>query len=366
MNNHSVAKTRTWYPPMVKGLATSACALVMLAACDSSAAVPPASETPSISSADTPAASLRVHADLLLAEHVFVIAKLAAAAGAGRQDEFHSYAGLLAANGGDIEALLRTAIGETAGARFGAAWAEQNNSLVDYVVAAVTQDESAGGSALSSLTGTAVPDIAAALESGFTISSAEATKLAGDHVTLLKTVVDDVASANYAGLYADIVSARTQAVTFGDTVALQVARQFSDRFPGDATTKAAVFRTNLNALLQQQGYLLTMATDGTDANASAAETTLDSSATQLAALYGGDDWLSKTALVTSYAKSGDASTRASVIAASPAGLTAAWTALLQVVDDQRSKEFTAVAADDRAMAAAFATAADQVSLSSPS
>jgi len=70
-----------------------------------------------------------------------VIAKLAVAATAGRKDEFHSYAGALAANGGDITTLMRSALGETVGNQFGQAWSAGNNYFVDYLVAAVTHDK---------------------------------------------------------------------------------------------------------------------------------------------------------------------------------------------------------------------------------
>jgi len=355
---------------MLKVLAAAGCVLV-LTACDSSVAVPAASQTPASSSAESPAATLRVHLDVLLGEHVFAIAKLAIAATSGRQDEFHSYASLLAAGGADIDALFRTAIGETAGGRLGDAWAEQNNYLVDYLVAAATHDDQASAAAASNLTGTYVPQAAAVLASSLSLSSDAATRLAADHVALLKTVIDDAVAASFSQLFADIAAARVQAVSFGDAIALQVSHLFADRFPGDPSATAAARRVNLNSLLQQQGYLMTAATDATiagdEAQAAAASASLGTYADQLAALYGGALWRNEIPLVTGYAKSGDGSSRQSVLGAALPELLDAYGALLKVVDDQRGKQLANVATDDRAMANQFAVAADAVSTSpSPS
>jgi hypothetical protein len=307
-----------------------------------------------------------VHLDNLLDEHVFIVAKLAVAANAGRHDEFRSYAGLLAAAGGEVETLFRSAVGETAGAQFGDAWTEQNNYLVDYLVASSTHDAKASADAMSKLTDAYVPHAATVLASSLSLSSDAATRFATDHVTLLKAIIDDAASASYPQMYAAIAGAGTQAVAFGDAVAIQVARQFSDRFPGDPNTEDAGRRVNLNWLMHQQGYLMTMATDATvsaaDAEAMAATASLASNANPLGTVYGGTLWLNETELVTAYAKSGDASLRQSVIGAAPPGLSDALTALLRVVDDQRGKQFASVAIDDHAMATALATAADEASL----
>ena len=350
---------------MRRVLAAGGCALV-LAACGSSIGVDVGSPSPSDSSAESPAASLRVHMDLLLGEHVFVVAKLAVAAAAGRSDEYRSYAGVLAQNGGDVEALFRTALGQSAGGQFGEAWAEQNNELVDYVVAAVTHDDAGASVAMGKLTAT-VPDLVAALGSGLTISKEQSTQLAGDYVTALIAIVDDAATANYARLYVSITGARKQGDAFGGALALEVAHQFPDRFPGDLTTKAATFRDSLNSLMQQQGYLMTMATSATvtraDAGAAAAAAALQPASNELAILYGGDVWLNEAELTTTYAKSGDPSARQSVLGAAPPNLNQAFTALLQVVDDQRNKSYTNLAGDDRAMATALAGAADEISFS---
>jgi hypothetical protein len=346
---------------MVKVLAAGCCVLA-LSACDPLAAVSTRTPSPTGSAAESPAATLRVHLDLLLGEHLFAVAKLAVAATAGRQDEYHSYAGMLAANGGDIDALFRTALGETTGGRFGQAWTEQNNFVVDYLVASVTHDPDASITAALNLNSTYVALAASVLVSGLSIPADAANRLVSGHAAALKAIVDDTVGGDFAQLYVDMGLARLQAMTFGDTVAHEVAHEFADRYPGDPLASPSTQRTTLNSLMQQQGYLMTMASDamvaGVDAQASAAATTLTTNADQLAAMYGGTVWKNEVPLLGSYARSGDPSVRQSVLGAATADLTPALTALLQVVDDQRSKQFGNVATDDRAMALQLSLVAD--------
>lgn len=306
-----------------------------------------------------------MHLDLLLGEHVFAVAKLADAAAAGREDEFHAYAAMLAGNGGDLEALFRAALGETSGGQLGSAWTEQNNDLVDYIVAAATHDQAAADAAMAKLTGQYVAHAATVLSSGVGLSAETASKAAAGHANAMKSVIDDAAAANYKQLYADIASARIEAVTFGDAIALQVARQFADRFPGDPLSSAATLRTNFNSLMQQRAYLMTMASDAA-VNGSTDE--LSALTTMLATASDmpppPDVWTQEATLIVAYARSGDPAVGQNVLkrAAAPLDLNDAMTAVLKVVDDQRNKHFANLALDDRAMASQFALAADGLSL----
>jgi len=354
---------------MVRALAAAGCAL-MLAACDSSAAPPVASQTPSNSAAESPAATLRAHLDLVLGEHVFAIAKLALAAATGRQDEYRSYAGMLAANGGDIDALFRTALGETAGGQFGDAWTEQNDDLVDYLVGAATHDGQGTAAAAAKLNASYVPHAASVLSSSLSLSSDAATQLAAGHAMALKSIIDATVGDNLRQLYTDIGTARAQAVTFGDTVTIQVTHEFADRFPGDPLAPESTQRANVSSLMQQQGYLMTLAADVTIAGSAADITAVNTALASYAAAMPAPAavWTEEAKLVVPYAKTGDPAIRQNILnhAAAPLDLNTAFTALLQVVDDQRAKRFGNVATDDRAMAAAFAAVADEMSVSSTS
>ena len=106
-------------PAVVSGLralsSRGLIAVVVLAAiaCSNSSSGPPASgartESPSQASGPTPdskAADLRVRLNLLLGEHVMVIAKDSLAATANRSDEYKGYATLLTLNGSNLTSLM--------------------------------------------------------------------------------------------------------------------------------------------------------------------------------------------------------------------------------------------------------------------
>lgn len=315
-----------------------------------------------------------------------MIAKLAVAAAAGRKDEFHSYAGALAANGGDITTLLRSTLGETVGAQFGQAWMAGNNYFVDYLVAAVTHDKARQDAATSQLTGTYVPKMTALLTSNLSLTEEQAALLGADQVSGLKQIIDDAVSSGFAALYTDLHSAYVKAIKAGDQIAEAIVSRFADRFPGDAQSKSAVFRAVLDTMLLNQAYLMTMAGDatvaGTAAEQSAARGALAQNAGSLTALFGGvfgsaagtqfgHVWDTEATLLVAYAKSGDAGARQSAIAAAapPNGaagsvfgpdLTIEITATFQAVDDQRARSFDKLADDDRSAAAQLAAAGDTV------
>ncbi len=95
---------------------------------------------------DSKAADLRVRLDLLLGEHVIVIAKDSLAATANRADEYAGYATLLTINGNDLSSVMNSAFGASAAARFDQIWAMQTNYFVDYTVgiASHNADKSSG------------------------------------------------------------------------------------------------------------------------------------------------------------------------------------------------------------------------------
>src|ERR1700693_689420 len=220
---------------MVKRLASIAIA-ILLTACGSSIALPPSSPSPSPAGADTPAADLRTRTDLLFGEHTYVIAKLAVAAAAGRKDEFHSYAGAVAANGGDITTLMRLALGETAGGQFGQAWMVGNNYFVDYLVAAVTHDKAKQNAATSGLTGTSLPQMTGLLTSSLSLTTDQAAMVGADQVSGIKQIVDDAVTSGFAALYADIHAAYVKAIRAGDVISEAIVSRLADRFPGNAQT----------------------------------------------------------------------------------------------------------------------------------
>jgi hypothetical protein len=358
---------------MLRSLAVAAGAL-LLVSCGSSIALPVTRPTPSIAPADTPAADLRTHIDLLFGEHVFVVAKLAIAASAGRKDEFHAYAGLLAVNSADLTTLMRSALGETEGTQFGQTWMAGNNSYVHYLVAAVTQDQTTADAALSSLTSTYVPELAQLLSATLPLSPQQATQVGLDQVSGVRQIVDDATASAFATLYPDVHTAYVKAVRAGDMVSAAILSRFGDKFPGDAGSKSSTFRGVLDTLLQAQAYLMTMASDatveGTQTEQEAAGGGVAQNSSLLKSAYGGvfgdaeaaqfgGMWDHESTLLMGYAKMGDAADRQNAIDAA-AGLSTEIQAVLQAVNDQRAKSFDKLGVDDRAAAVMLAGAGDAI------
>jgi len=353
-----------------------ACSLA-LTACGSSITLPVASPTPSAVGADSAAADLRTHLDLLFGEHVFVVAKLSVAAAAGRKDEFHSYAGLLAVNGADLTTLMRSALGETQGGQFGQVWMAGNNSYVDYLVAGVTQDQAKADAAKANLADTYVPQMSQLLSASLSLSPQQATQVGADQVSSFEQIIDDAVAAGFTALYPDLRRAYVKAIRAGDLVADAILSRFADKFPGDGRTKSADFRAILDTLLLEQAYLMTMASDatiaGTPTEQAAAGDATATNNTALASTLGGvlgndarvqarQMWDQEAVLFIAYAKNGDSADRQNAIDTA-AGLSNELQEILQAVDDQRAKSFDKLAGDDRAAALMLAAAGDAITAS---
>ena len=102
-----------------------------------------------VNPADSKAADLRTRLDLLLGEHVIVVAKESAAA-AAHNDEYMGYLSLLT-NATDLVGLMRSAFGDSAAGQFEQMWAVQNNYLVDYTIGLVTHNKTKSNGAMSGL-----------------------------------------------------------------------------------------------------------------------------------------------------------------------------------------------------------------------
>jgi hypothetical protein len=359
-------------------------ALVMLvAACD--VGNPQASPSPSASPAPNPAATLagdlRTHLDLLLGEQVMIVAKQTVAA-ANHTDDYTAYTRLLATNTAELSELWRRAFGNTTATRLADSWDTQNAYLVDYTIGVVTHDSAKAKTASTNLTQDFVPQFSGLI--------AGASHLPLDPVSLLliqqalenKAFIDDYGAQNIAQFYSDLHRAYAQTARFGDALSVEVADRFPDKFPGDPELRAVNARVTGNTLLQERSYLETMATAaqiaGRDAEAGLASasvaTNADAVARAFAATPGQDPAALKAALdaemlaVKSYAaaKGGkDALTRNAGEIASLAHVSNQHaldhaSALIKVVDDQRAKNFSDLANDDRSAATSAQPMGDAV------
>ncbi len=348
---------------MVKFLAAAGCVAVLVA-CDSSVAPARVTPLPTISEIESPAAILRVQLDDLFAEHMITLAKMALAAAAGRHDEFHAYAGVLAANGSDVTAMFSSAVGVTAGGKIGTAWNHGNDYAVDYIVASATHDSDSAQTAMQQLSSDYGTELTSALLPNLPGQADNVPKNTATEVMAFKTLVDDTVAGSYASTFTDIAGAVRAASSSADVLADDIALEFPDRYPGDAAQASVTSRANLSVSLTAQAAYYAMLTQAVVAKAAAEQSgaaqAITANATALPPPP--DVWSQETALLVAYATTGNATARARVLssASAPLDLTSAFEALLKVIDDQRSKAYGSLGDDDRASAVAFAAIADQL------
>lgn len=207
------------------------------------------------------AADLRVKFDNLLGEHMIIAAKATGSALAGNSDEFKAYGQQLNQNGTDLGAMVGAAFGADAQNKFNTIWSAHNGFFVDYTTGVATKDQAKQQQAVSNLTGQYVPQFSDFIAGATGLPKDTVTQLVTMHVTMTKQVVDDQAAKNYTAEYSDLRKSYAHMFAIGDPVAEAIAKKMSDKFPGDAASKAVDLRVALNRLLQEHLYLATLATD---------------------------------------------------------------------------------------------------------
>ncbi|HET7465027.1 MAG TPA: hypothetical protein VFL29_00025 [Candidatus Dormibacteraeota bacterium] len=374
---------------MLKMLAASAAGVVCLAGCASTIGLPHSSPS-GFADAGSQAAGVRAHVALLYGEHTYVLAKLAVAAAAGRKDEYRSYAGLLAANSDDLAAIFSRAAGESLGNQIGQALELGDGYYVDYLVAAVTNQNDAADAATNNLNTKYVPQLAQLMSSSLNISASSATRMFSEEVVGTNQFLS-VAAKGLAGAYGDVRAAYKTATATGAALGEAIVWKFHDKYPGEAADSASRVRTQLDALLQEHAYLTSMATDaaanaGPSAEFPAAASYLDESTPDLSSVIGtvfGVDvgnraltiWLDQNRSFVAYASASDDASRRDALDGLNQRSTPALTALLNslhvsadvaavteeeigVIDDQRAKSYDVLAAEDRQSAVLLVSLGD--------
>lgn len=354
---------------------------LLVIACTSSGNGPTSSSSrsslPAVPVAETQAAGLRAQLDLLLGEQVMIVAKQAVAA-QDHADSYTGYAELLSTNGGELADLVGSAFGATAASQFAQLWNSQNGFLVDYTIGAVSHDSAKSATALTGLTTTFVPRFAQLLTSLTQVPLDPLTQLTTQQALEDRIFIDDVAAQKYASVYADLHTAYAQTTRLGDALVPRIVQQFPDKFPGDPSAGPVDQRVRVSVLLQEHSYLATMAGDaaaaGRTAETTAAVSALASNADSLGTAFGSargaaaatqfdQVWAARDTAIATYATSGDAASRSALtdtfvaqfaalthLARQPLADQVA--ALLKVLDEQRAKATTTLAADDRSAATA--------------
>jgi hypothetical protein len=314
-----------------------------------------------------------------------LVAKQAVAA-ANHTDEYSGYLTLLASNTNSLADVIRSSYGNTAASQFAQAWGIQNGYLVDYTIGVVTHNDAKSNGSMSGLVNGFIPQFAQVITSLAQLPVDSVTQLETAQLADFKATIDDEIAQSYAKLYADVRTAYAHSSRIGDMLAVRMAQQFPDKFPGDPLISAVDARVSLNDLLQEHSYLTTMVSDagiaGRGAEAAGALGAVAGVRADLAPVMGfllGPDaragfpgvWGIRDADLFAYANSSDAGARqrltgsfvsqfSALTHAPSAAVRNQVIATLKVMDDQRAKAYKNVAGDDRAAATAMQSIADQI------
>jgi len=342
-----------------------------------------ASATPAANLGLTQAGDLRTHLDLILGEQVMIVAKETVAA-VNHSEDYPAYTALLTANANDLAALMRRAFGNTTATKMADAWGVQNSNLIDYAIGVVTHDDAKAKAAMTNLATKFVPEFSQLISDASHLPLDPVTQLESQQVLEDKAFIDDYFANKLPAFYVDLHRAYLQSSRVGDALAVEIATRFADKFPGDPSSHAVVIRVQANLMLQEHSYLATMATSaaiaGRTAEKNAASSMLSDTAAAISALVADSlgtpstplvaQWTNEHSALFTYA-SGDSRARpdltqrfvdefASLAHVSKTHVLDHMNATLKVVDDQRAKNLTTIANDDRAAATSVQAIGDSI------
>lgn len=372
-------KSRWW-----AALAVFAAACSMSSGADKTVSSGARTLSPPSAPAISQAADLRTHIDLLLGEHVMIIAKETAAA-ANHSDEYASYTALLTTNETDLAEVMRNSFGNSSADDLARLWHLQNGYLVDYGIGVVTHNDNKSKAAIAALNSDFVPKLADLISSVSGLSTDQVGALLTQQAGADKTFIDDIGAQKWQSIYADLQIAYAESPRWGDALAARIAQKFPDKFPGDPTLPSVDRRVSLDLVLQQHAWLATMATEAVvagreqDKTAASAALGLNEAliSRSLSDQFGSSAanafdkaWTARDAALLSYASKGDSDSKQALTMTASQFSSAAHiestpvkdelAALIKVVDDQRAKSSKTIAGDDRAAATSMQPVGDAI------
>jgi len=182
--------------------------------------------------ATTPASTLRVSLNRLLAEHVFLASSATGAALGGRDAQFKAAAAELDNNSVDFSKLIGAAYGPDAEMAFLPLWRSHIGMVVDYTVGKATNDQAKQDKAVNDLVGY-TQDFGAFLSgANENLPKDVVAGLVKDHVLTLKDVIDAQAASNATQQFMAIRAAGHHMGMIADPLAEATAAKFPDKFSG--------------------------------------------------------------------------------------------------------------------------------------
>jgi plastocyanin len=186
----------------------------------------------------TPASTLRVALNHLLAEHVFLASSATGGALGNRDAQFKAAADQLDANSVDLSKAIGSAYGGDAEMAFLPLWRSHIGMVVDYTVGRATRDEAKQQKAVDELLGY-TQDFGAFLSSANeSLPKDTLADLVKSHVLTLKDVIDAQATGDAKAQFMAIRAAGMHMSMIADPLAEATAVKFPDRFQTMASDPA--------------------------------------------------------------------------------------------------------------------------------
>ncbi len=241
------------------------------------------------------AGDLRVTLNQLLSEHVLLAASATGAALGGRDAQFKAVANSLDANSVDVSKAIGLVYGKGAEDAFLPLWRKHIGFVVDYTTGLAAKDKTKSDKAVQDLLGY-TKDFGAFLggATGLPVDAvAELTKM---HILTLKDVIDAQAAGDPVLAFAKQREAYKHMDMVAKPLAMAIAKQMPDKFPGKADDAATNLRVALNQLMAEHTYVAARATGAAlgkrDAEFKAAADSLDMNSVDLSkaigSVYGAD------------------------------------------------------------------------------
>lgn len=253
-------------------------------------AAPTVAATPAASTLTSKAADLRTGLNLQLSEHVYLAGFAVAEALLGNTPGFEGGAAALEQNTVELGKTIAAAYGADAEKRFLELWRAHIGMFVAYTQGAAKGDAAAKAKAAADLEGYRKDFDAFLTGANPNLPKGAVAELLVPHVQHIAAAVDGIAAGDLAKGFDSLKVAADHSQKIADPLAGAIAKQFPDKFPGNATSKAVDLRVSLNNLLGSHVYLaglpVRMALAGSDPGFKAGAATLDKNTVELSKVIG--------------------------------------------------------------------------------
>lgn len=200
------------------------------------------------------AATLRFNLDQLLSEHAD-LAIIAMQKGYDGAADFQAAADQLSKNTDALTGAIQSVYGNDAANQFKTLWTNHIGFFVNYAQAVKANDSAKKQRAVNDLAGYKTQIATFLSGANPNLSNAAVQQTFQTHIDQLTGALDAYAGKDYAKAYSLFDQSHAHMFMTGNTLAGAIAKQFPQKFPGDASSPAADLQASLDQLLSEHADL---------------------------------------------------------------------------------------------------------------